>query len=50
MSSAIDTTLAQKISQQNIGDKLLNVGKKKWYIIKKKKGKKVMSVVGQSKN
>ena len=35
-SSAVDTTL----TQQNISDKLLKVGKKKWYISKKRKVKK----------
>ena len=45
-SSVVDTTL----TQQNIGDKLLKVGKKRWYISKKKKGKIMMSVMDQNKN
>ena len=34
------TQYLTKISQQNIGDKMLKVGKKKWYISKKRKVKK----------
>ena len=45
-SSVVDTTL----TQQNIDDKLLKVGKKRWYISKKKKGKIMMSVMDQNKN
>ena len=48
--SAIDTKTCTKISQQNISDNLLKLGKKKGDILGKKKGKKVMSIVGQNKN
>ena len=39
-----------KNSQQNLDGKLLKVCKKKVIYIRKMKGKKVISVVGQNKN